>query len=176
MRRIRREGESRKNQRKEGDRRPKARERPTASCMKTVGRKRGVRRPDPRDEDEKEKEEESYLREIDIKKVELNYDEKIVKMNERRQQENEGKDDDVNDDDDDDDGDNDDDDDDDEDDDKKMIKGCLMMGYGKERDGGRKKANKNSSHFYVQRSIRVIILATVRANRCRRGGFVFDNG
>ena len=74
MMRVRREGESLKNQREEGDRRPKERKRPTASCMKTVGRRRGVGRPDPEDEEEKEKEEESHMKENDTKKDELNYD------------------------------------------------------------------------------------------------------
>ena len=44
------------------------------------------------------------------------------------------------------------------------------------RDGGRKKANKNPSYFYAQLFEQIIIFVTVRANRCRRGSFVFDNG
>ena len=40
----------------------------------------------------------------------------------------------------------------------------------------KKKTNKESSYFYVWLFKRIIILVTVRANRRRRGSFVFDNG
>ena len=112
-----------------------------------------------------------------LKKDELNYDKKIVKMNERRQQEKtrDGGG-----------GDADDGDDDEDDDDKKMIKGCnLNYNKGKKidktegksvRDGIKKKTNKNSSYFYFRLFEQIIIFVTVCANRCRRGSFVFDNG
>ena len=46
----------------------------------------------------------------------------------------------------------------------KIVRACI-----------KKETNKDSSYFYVRLFKRIIILVTVRANRCRRGSFVFDN-
>ena len=65
MRRVRIGGENPKSQRKNGDLRPRALERPMASRVLAVGRKRGEGWSGPKDKDEKEEEKCVKMKQVD---------------------------------------------------------------------------------------------------------------